>query len=112
MKTLATLLVLALCAPAALAEPVTTLAEARKRLPHLSHLDDESFINVVRDVYYPTMDKAELSKRLGYTPPPQKPKLGPIDKWRFEACQRDAAKAPTSQGVFIGMRLCREKFDQ
>ena len=43
----------------------------------------------------------------------QKPKqLGPIDKWRHESCQTDAAKAPTAQGVVQGMRVCREKFAQ
>lgn len=38
--------------------------------------------------------------------------LGPIDQWRYELCQTDAAKAPTSQGVNQGMRVCREKFGQ
>jgi hypothetical protein len=45
-------------------------------------------------------------------PPPPKRELGPIDKWRFESCQTDAAKAPTSQGVHAGLRVCREKFGQ
>lgn len=46
--------------------------------------------------------------------PPQspKPELGPIDKWRYESCQQDAATAPTSQGVIIKMRVCRDKFGQ
>ncbi len=44
--------------------------------------------------------------------PPPKRELGPIDKWRFDSCQTDAAKAPTSQGVFAGLRVCREKFGQ
>jgi hypothetical protein len=38
--------------------------------------------------------------------------LGPIEKWRYESCQTDAAKAPTSQGVNAGLRICREKFGQ
>lgn len=38
--------------------------------------------------------------------------LGAIDKWRYESCQTEAAKAPTPLGVNTGMRLCREKFDQ
>ncbi len=38
--------------------------------------------------------------------------LGTIEKWRYESCQTDAAKAPTSQGVNAGLRICREKFDQ
>lgn len=39
-------------------------------------------------------------------------KLGPVDQWRYESCQQDAAKAPTESGVRVGMRLCREKFGQ
>lgn len=47
------------------------------------------------------------------TPPPApKPELGPIDKWRYESCQQDAATAPTSQGVAVKMRICHEKFGQ
>lgn len=42
---------------------------------------------------------------------PPKP-LGRIDQWRYESCQKDAAQAPTQQGVNIGMRICREKFEQ
>ncbi len=38
--------------------------------------------------------------------------LGVIEKWRYESCQTDAAKAPTSQGVSAGLRICREKFGQ
>jgi hypothetical protein len=38
--------------------------------------------------------------------------LGTIERWRYESCQTDAAKAPTSQGVAQGMRVCREKFNQ
>lgn len=47
-------------------------------------------------------------------PPPEPPKreLGPIDRWRFESCQSDAAKAPTELGVKAGLRVCREKFGQ
>jgi len=48
----------------------------------------------------------------GVITPPPKPELGPIDKWRYESCQQDAANAPTSQGVFVKMRICREKFGQ
>lgn len=57
----------------------------------------------------------EAMKRLNEMPTlptPPKRNLGPIDKWRFESCQTDAAKAPTSQGVFAGLRVCREKFGQ
>lgn len=51
-------------------------------------------------------------ENLPQTTPPAKRKLGLIDTWRYESCQTDAAKAPTAQGVFAGMRLCREKFGQ
>jgi len=45
-------------------------------------------------------------------PPIPKPELGPIDKWRYQSCQQGAATAPTSQGVIIKLRVCREKFGQ
>ncbi len=47
-------------------------------------------------------------------PPPEPPKreLGTIDRWRFESCMTDAAKAPTEFGVRAGMHVCREKFGQ
>ena len=47
-------------------------------------------------------------------PPPEPPKreLGTIDRWRFESCMTDAAKAPTEFGVRAGLRVCREKFGQ
>ena len=48
----------------------------------------------------------------GLPSPPPKPALGPIDKWRYESCQQDAATAPTQSGVNIKMRVCRQKFDQ
>jgi hypothetical protein len=92
-----------------------TLEEARKRLPILASLDDESFVNTVHKTYYADMDKAEFAKFIGYqlpAPLAPKPKLGPIDLWRFNSCQKDAAKAPTVLGVNTGLRLCREKFGQ
>lgn len=91
-----------------------TMQEARKRIPELAGLSDQSALNVIHQVYYPTMDKNDLASRLGVKiPEPQMPKtLGPIDKWRFESCQTDAAKAPTAQGVGAGLRVCREKFGQ
>ena len=47
---------------------------------------------------------------LQMTPAPQK--LGRIDSYRYDACQKEAAFAPTPQGVSIGLRICREKFGQ
>lgn len=50
------------------------LNEARKRLPELAGLSDESALNVIHQVYYPTMEKAALAERLGYkSPPPPAP---------------------------------------
>lgn len=92
-----------------------TLDEARKKIPELSGLSDESALNVIHQVYYPHMDKADLAARLGVKLPDSKapqPKLGPIDQWRYESCQKDAAQAPTVLGVNTGLRLCREKFGQ
>lgn len=45
------------------------LEEARKRIPELAGLSDESALNVIHKVYYPTMDKAQLAERLGYKAP-------------------------------------------
>jgi hypothetical protein len=53
-----------------------------------------------------------LEKMKEENPALPKPKLGPIDKWRYESCQKEAAQAPTQFGVTTGLRLCREKFGQ
>ncbi len=45
------------------------LQDARKKLPELNGLSDESALNVIHEVYYPSMDKAELASRLGYKAP-------------------------------------------
>lgn len=105
---------LACAALVAHGQEAMTMQEARKRLPLLANLPDDSFANVVHQKYYADMDKAEFFKWIGHTPPPPKiPKtLGPVDRWRYESCQTDAAKAPTSQGVHQGMRVCRDKFGQ
>lgn len=90
------------------------LNEARKRIPELAGLSDESALNVIHQVYYPDVDKAVLAERLGYKalPPPVPKTLGWLDQRRYESCQQDAAKAPTPQGVVVGLRICREKFGQ
>lgn len=41
-----------------------TLDEARKKIPELSGLSDESALNVIHQLYYPHMDKADLAARL------------------------------------------------
>jgi len=92
-----------------------SLAEVRQKLPELSGLSDESALNVIHEVYYPNMNKADLAARLGVKlldTKASKPKLGPIDQWRYDSCQKDAALAPTVLGVNKGLRICREKFGQ
>lgn len=60
-----------------------------------------------------TFDWAALDAHFGTPPPPkQSAKLGPIDRWRYNSCIEDAAKAPTEAGVRVGLKLCRERFDQ
>lgn len=105
----------AVIACAAMASWGMTLEEARKHLPILASLDDASFVDVVHQTYYANMDKSEFAKFIDYKipePPAPKPKLGPIDQWRNESCQKDAAQAPTVLGGNTGLRLCREKFGQ
>jgi len=94
--------------------PATSMAEIRKRVPELTGLDDERALDVIHQVYYSDIDKADLAKRFGVTiKPPFVPKsLGPIDSWRYESCQQDASKAPTQYGVNVALGLCRKKFGQ
>ena len=105
----------AMMALAVMASWGMTLDEARKRIPELSGLSDESALNVIHEVYYPHMNKADLAARLGVKKSDSKapnPKLSPLDQWRYESCQKEAAQAPTVLGVNTGLRLCREKFGQ
>ena len=92
----------------------TNMAEARKRLPILASLDDELFIKLAHEKYYSELPIEKFASYLcvEWPIPDKRQKLGVIDRWRYESCQTDAAKAPTSQGVFQGMRVCREKFGQ
>ncbi len=55
---------------------------------------------------------AAMRRATEMQPPQPRSELGPIDKWRYESCQQDAATAPTHQGVIVKMRICREKFDR
>ena len=45
------------------------LEEGRRKMPTLASLDERSFVNVVQEVYYPDMAKAELASRLGVDAP-------------------------------------------
>ncbi|MCU0924722.1 MAG: hypothetical protein MUF44_01425 [Hydrogenophaga sp.] len=98
--------------PSELGAAKMDLNEARKRIPELAGLSDESALDVIHRVYYPDMDKAVLAERLGYKAPPSPApeRLGWLDQRLYESCQQDAAKAPTAQGVVVGLRICREKF--
>ena len=93
---------------------VMRIRDARRILKIPEVLSDESALKVIHDVYYPDMDMHELAKRLGVqlTISKEGSELGVIDQWRYASCQREAATAPTPQGVNVGLRLCREKFTQ
>jgi hypothetical protein len=43
-----------------------TLTEARKQLPLLKDLDDESFVDTVHQLYYPAVSMADFDKAIGY----------------------------------------------
>lgn len=90
------------------------MENARKKLPELAALPDDSFVRVVQEVHYPNVSPEQLASALcvKLTPPFVPRELGTLDRWRYSSCQSDAAQAPTQQGVNIGIRLCREKFGQ
>jgi hypothetical protein len=96
------------------APELMTMKKFREQIPQLHGLDDASAVRVIQKSYYPTVSVEQIALKLGIVmPPPFVPKdLGPIDKWRYQSCQQDAALAPTSQGVGIRMRVCRQKFGQ
>ena len=89
-----------------------TLAQFRAQVPQLSGLDDASTVRVIQQSFYPSVPLERIAEKLGVVMAPPKPMLGPIDKWRYESCQQDAATAPTSQGVAVKLRICRDKFGQ
>lgn len=90
-----------------------TLAEAKTKL-RLQTLSDSAAFKVIHSTYYADMSREDLAARLCYTLPPQfKPaELGMVDKWRYESCLNDAAKAPTERGVSVGINLCHRRFKQ
>jgi hypothetical protein len=105
----------AMMALAALTSWGMTIDDAGKKIPELAGLSDDVALNVIHKLNYPHMDKADLAARLGFTQSDSKapkPKLGLIDQWRYDSCQKDAALAPTVLGVNTGLRICREKFGQ
>ena len=95
-------------------ETISNMAMAREKIPQLNGLSDASAVKVIQQAYYPGMSVEKVASKLGvFMPPPFIPiNLGPIDQWRYESCQQDAATAATSQGVTVKLRICRDKFGQ
>lgn len=118
MRSLVAATGLALSVVAHAAEPIAcniSMEDARKKVPTLSHLDDESFVITVHRMHYSDIPFEYFQKLICKATglPPKKPKeLGWYGRWRYESCQKDAAKAATPQGVFAGLRICREEFEQ
>ena len=73
------------------------------------YLHGAAALSFLRDRKFPEYSIFDLA--MHYCVELPKP-LGRIDKWRYESCMSDAAKAPTAQGVNAGLRVCREKFGQ
>lgn len=99
---------------AAAPTPAKSVADIKRLYPGLADLDDDSVVDVLRQSLYPDMTNEQIAKEIGVTLKPAfVPRtLGPIDRWRYQSCQQDAAKAPTPIGVNTGLRVCREKFGQ
>lgn len=94
--------------------PAQSVADLKRLYPSLANLDDDSVVDVIRQVYYPDMTNEQIANQIGVKLKPVfiPRTLGPIDRWRYQSCQQDAAKAPTPMGVNTGLRVCREKFNQ
>lgn len=90
-------------------QPAAARAEVNQISIYLNGLDDVGVIRYLQEHKYRDLTLFDLAMHYCIKLP--KP-LGRLDTWRYESCQTDAAKAPTSQGVFAGMRVCREKFGQ
>lgn len=118
MRILTAALLLASCPAMAQNTPPPrcsiTMAEARSRAPELNSLSEYAFMQAIQRHYYPHLELEQVASALCVTlTPPFVPRdLSKIDQWRYDSCRKDAAQAPTSQGVNIGMRLCNEKFGQ
>ena len=80
------------------------LQEARKKIPELSGLSDESALNVIHEAYYPKLDKADLAKRLGYTMP--EPAVKPRSALRAVG---DTA-VQFGKGALTGVRMMSDVF--
>lgn len=91
------------------------ITEIRRENPEWDNLRDDDVVEVLRQVYYKTTPRESIACQIGVflsPPPPPKPKLGPIDKWRYESCLERAANAPTTYGVNTATQLCKKRFDQ
>jgi hypothetical protein len=90
------------------------IREIRAKRPEWANVPDDIVVDVIRQSYYPEMSREQLAWEIcvTLTPPKQLAKLNRIESWYYESCQKEAAQAPTPQGVSVGLRLCREKFGQ
>lgn len=91
------------------------ITEMRRLEPEWHNLSDDDVVEVLSRVYYKTTPREIIACQIGVflsPPPPPKPKLGPIDKWRYESCLEKATNAPTQYGVNQAMQLCRKRFNQ
>lgn len=100
--------------PSTQEEPLSTMERARELYPELRGLDDVSVVRALHQAMYADLPIEQVARALNVTmPAPFVPKkLGFIDRWRYESCQTDAAKAPTPLGVNTGLRICKERFGQ
>jgi ADP-Ribosyltransferase in polyvalent proteins/Phage MuF-C-terminal domain len=80
------------------------LQDARKKLPELAGLSDQSALNVIHEVYYPNMDKADLSRRLGIAAPED-----PAPERSTMRAVGDLA-AQFGGGVVSGVRMMSDMF--
>lgn len=91
-----------------------TMTDVRAQRPDWANLSDDSLVNLIRNAYYPENTVDEIAKMLcvELTLPKQLEKLGPVDSWRYDSCRKEAAHAPTTIGVNIGLGLCKKRFGQ
>lgn len=77
------------------------LNDARAKIPELNGLDDTQALNVLHQAYYPDMDKAELGKALGYTPPAPVSDQGDMSRG-FEKAMRQIPQTAGGAAALVG----------
>lgn len=99
MRTIFTFLMTVALVPVAIGQAKPPRSPLENENPDYSHggLNETVIDKYIQEAALVTLKKKEL---------------GPIDSWRYESCQKEAAKAPTELGVRVGTRICREKFGQ